>query len=93
MTEFLYRHRLAVAIAVAALAPFPSTREYAPVGIAFVLLLAAGGFIGSGHAGVGVGGPALLAALLVCWAVYALVIYVALDRWLVNPTASRTKPP
>jgi len=80
MRGFLRRHRLLIAIVLGALVPFPSMEEFAPAGLAFIVLVLAGGFIGSGHAGVGVGGPALVAGLLVCWAVYAVAIYVALGR-------------
>lgn len=107
MITWLARHRVALAVALAAFCPFPTLEEgYIPVGIALLVIAPSLGFWGAGYSGVGGGGPLVLLLLgfvLLAWAaaLWAALTGVLRRRWMVNvawwpptspPAAWPTKP-
>ena len=78
MRDFIRRYGSLFALGAAYFGPFPTFDEYVPVGWMFVLLLPSGGFVGSGHYGVGGGGLWVLALVGSFWVVQASVVWLLL---------------
>ena len=74
---FVAEHRVGIAVAGALLLPVPI-----PIGILLVVLVASGGFVGSGYSGVGAGGPALVLLVILLIGLLAGAIFALLTLFL-----------